>query len=118
MGMKGAEQPKTAGFRPGQDDAQKKEAQASIAAQVRKMPSRPRSWANLSLLQLYTHRNAWADSQRLGHPNTLLAPGEGGPRHAGGAGAGGRLHILEGRGVPPCVSRGPCVCFPTDRAAL
>jgi hypothetical protein len=28
-------------------------------AKVRKMPSWPRSWANFSLLQLYSHRNAW-----------------------------------------------------------
>ena len=28
---------------------------------VRKTPSWPRSWANLSLLQLYSHSQAWAN---------------------------------------------------------
>ena len=41
--------------------------------QVRKTPSRPRSWANFSLLYLYSHRNAWANLRRLGQPNTSLA---------------------------------------------
>jgi hypothetical protein len=31
------------------------------ALQVREPPSRPRSWANSSLLPLYSHRNAWAN---------------------------------------------------------
>ena len=43
---------------------------AATAGQVRKMPSWPRSWANSSLLQLYSHRNAWANSHLLGQPNT------------------------------------------------
>jgi hypothetical protein len=33
----------------------------------------PRSWADRSLLQLYSHRNARANSHRLGHPSTGLA---------------------------------------------
>jgi hypothetical protein len=41
--------------------------------QVRKTPSWPRSWANFSLLQLYSHRNAWANLHSLCQPNTFLA---------------------------------------------
>jgi alpha-mannosidase len=33
----------------------------------------PRSWANFSLLWLYSHRNAWANYHILGQPNTFLA---------------------------------------------
>jgi hypothetical protein len=40
---------------------------------VRKTPSWPRSWANFSLLSLYSHRNARANLHRLGQPNTFLA---------------------------------------------
>jgi hypothetical protein len=40
---------------------------------VRKTPSWPRSWANLSLLQLYSHRNAWANPHRLGQLYTFVA---------------------------------------------
>ena len=40
---------------------------------VRETPSWPRSWANFSLLQLYFRRNAWANLDLLGHPNTFLA---------------------------------------------
>jgi hypothetical protein len=49
---------------------------ADDALQVRKAPSRPRSWANLSLLPLYSRRNAQANLQLLGQPNTVLAAGE------------------------------------------
>ena len=41
--------------------------------QVRKTPSWPRSWANFSLLWLYSHNNAWANLHLLGQPNTFLA---------------------------------------------
>jgi hypothetical protein len=41
--------------------------------QVRKTPSWPRSWANFSLLCLYSRRNAWANLRLLGQPNTFLA---------------------------------------------
>jgi hypothetical protein len=41
--------------------------------QVRKTPSWPRSWANVSILSLYSHRNAWANLHLLGQPNTFLA---------------------------------------------
>jgi hypothetical protein len=37
--------------------------------------SKVRSWANFSLLQLYYHRNAWANLHLLGQSNTFLAPG-------------------------------------------
>jgi hypothetical protein len=43
------------------------------ATKVRKMPSWPRSWANFSLLSLYSHRNAWASLHLLGQPNTFPA---------------------------------------------
>jgi hypothetical protein len=48
----------------------------NIAGQVRKPPSWPRSWANFSLLQLYSRRKAWANLHVLGQPNTFLASGE------------------------------------------
>ena len=41
--------------------------------QVRTMHSWPRSRANFSLLQLYSHRNAWANLHILGQPNNFLA---------------------------------------------
>jgi hypothetical protein len=37
---------------------------------VRKTPSWPRSWANVSLLQLYYHMNAWANLHLFGRPET------------------------------------------------
>ena len=42
---------------------------------MRKTPSWPRSWANFSLLSLYSHRNAWANVHLLGQPNTFIACG-------------------------------------------
>ena len=39
------------------------------------MPSCPRSWANCSLLYLYSHRNARAKLHLLGQPNTLRVQG-------------------------------------------
>ena len=42
--------------------------------QVRTMPSWPRSLANFSRLQLYSHRNTWANLHLLGQPDTFLAP--------------------------------------------
>ena len=41
--------------------------------QVNKTPSWPRSWANSSLLQLYSHRNAWANLHPQAQPNTFHA---------------------------------------------
>ena len=43
------------------------------AGKVRKTPSWPRSWANFSLLSLYSHRNAWTNLHLLGQPDTFLA---------------------------------------------
>ena len=40
---------------------------------VRQTPRRPRSWANRSLLSLYSHRNARANLHLLGQLNTVLA---------------------------------------------
>ena len=40
---------------------------------MRKTPSWPRSWAIVSLLWLYSHRNSGADLHLLGQPNTFLA---------------------------------------------
>ena len=45
------------------------------SAKVRKTPSWPRSWANFSLLQLYSHRNTRANWHLLGQPKTFLAWG-------------------------------------------
>jgi hypothetical protein len=74
---------------PGEDDAADL-AQGQAAAdaaekakqrpKVRKTPSRPRSWANFSLLYLYFHRNAWANLYILGQPDTFLAEAA---RHGG-----------------------------------
>jgi hypothetical protein len=40
---------------------------------AKKTPSWPRSWANFSLLELYSHRNAWANLHLLGQPDAFLA---------------------------------------------
>ena len=37
------------------------------------MPGWPRSWANLRLLELYSHRNAWANLHLLGQPDAFVA---------------------------------------------
>jgi hypothetical protein len=41
--------------------------------QVRKTPGWPKSWANFSLLQLCSHRSAWANLHLLGQPDKFLA---------------------------------------------
>jgi hypothetical protein len=56
----------------GMDEAERAH-KLSKHLQVRKPPSRPRGWANFSLLQLYSHGNAWANLHLLGQPNSLLA---------------------------------------------
>jgi hypothetical protein len=43
------------------------------AAQVRKTPSLPRSWANFSLFSLHSHRNAGPNLHRLGLSDTFVA---------------------------------------------
>ena len=48
--------------------------QTARGPRVRETPSWPRSWANLSLLSLCSHRNARASVHLLGQPDTLLAP--------------------------------------------
>ena len=45
----------------------------AVLLKVRKTPRWPRSWANYSLLQLYSNCNAWANLHILGQPNTFLA---------------------------------------------
>jgi hypothetical protein len=50
-----------------------KKAKKAKKGKVRKTPSWPRSWVNTSLLQLYSHRNAWANLRLLGQPDTFLA---------------------------------------------
>ena len=42
----------------------------STVCQVRKAPGWPRGWANLSLVWLHSHKNAWANSHLLGQPIT------------------------------------------------
>jgi hypothetical protein len=49
-------------------------AQPRVGGQVRQAPSRLRRWANLSRLQLQSHRNARASLRHLGRPNAGLAP--------------------------------------------
>jgi hypothetical protein len=63
----------------------------AAGAQVRKTPSCPRNWANFSLLSLYSHGDAWANSHLLGQPNALLAIGRlGAGAHPGDASSPGR----------------------------
>jgi hypothetical protein len=47
------------------------EDRGHVNHKVRKAPSWPRSWPNLSLLSLHSHRNAWANLHMLGQPNTF-----------------------------------------------
>jgi hypothetical protein len=44
--------------------------------QVRKTASWPRSWANFSLLWLYSYWNAWSKLHLLGQPDTFPVQGE------------------------------------------
>ena len=46
---------------------------AALGGQVRKTLSWPRSWANSSLLDLYSRTNVWANLHRLGQPDTFFA---------------------------------------------
>jgi hypothetical protein len=61
--------------------------------QMRKTASRPRSWANFSLLSLCSHRNAWANLHLLGQPNTFFAAGK---KSKGGLGADARARWCTG----------------------
>ena len=67
------------------------------AAKVRKTPRWPgRSWVNFSLLQLYSHRNTWANLRLLGQSNTFLAQVPLGPLFRG------CHHQHAGRASPGC----------------
>jgi hypothetical protein len=89
--------------------------------QVRKAPRRPRSWANPSLLELYSHGNARASSRVLGDPNVApcsLPGGTGGPGrrgpHAGRDGDRGALQLQLGPGendAVPAPEAGPTPAF-------
>jgi hypothetical protein len=46
---------------------------AELLTQVRRTPSWPKSWANFSLLQLYSYLNVWANLRPLGQPDTFIA---------------------------------------------
>ena len=46
-------------------------ALAGEEGQVRKTPCWPRSWANFSLLYLYSHMSAWANWRLLGRPDAF-----------------------------------------------
>jgi len=54
-----------------------------LERQVRETPSWPRRWANFSLFQLYSNRNAWADRHLLGQPDTAHAAAAGGAAEPG-----------------------------------
>ena len=56
-------------------EADRQVRKTSSHRQVRRPPNWPRSWANSSLSQQYSHRNAWANLYILGQPNTFLAAG-------------------------------------------
>jgi hypothetical protein len=86
-------------------------ADAPRLAEVRKTPSWPRSWANFSLLELYSHRNAWANLHLLGQPNTFLAGGAGGPP-ALALGALLELGVFHRDAPAGPLRRGPFVIFP------
>jgi hypothetical protein len=70
-----------------------------LRREVRKMPSWPRSRANFSLLQLYSHRNTRANLHLLGQPNTFLARGARGGRNGGGAREPASLGVLGPSGA-------------------
>jgi hypothetical protein len=63
---------------------------------VRKMPGWPRSWANFGPLSLYSRRNARANLEFLGQPNSFLARGRRGAATAATRTARGA------RGPSPC----------------
>ena len=85
------------------------EMRVYMVAQVRETPSWPRSWANFSLLPLYSHRNAWANLHLLGQPNTFLAAAvlpAVGQRHRDHARVPGRVLLAVDVKViltPPCI---------------
>jgi hypothetical protein len=75
-------------------------------AQVRKTPSWPRSWANFSLLWLYSYRNAWTNLHFLGQPNTFLVIRGGRAALRSRPGGSGKARIAMDAQVicaPPCI---------------
>ena len=79
-------------------------ARARAQTQVRKTPSWPRSWANSSRLQLYSHMNAWANLHLLGQPNTILAARRW-PRRRHRSGV--RPSVHRPRCLPRCLRHSP-----------
>jgi hypothetical protein len=79
-------------------------ARARAQTQVRKTPSWPRSWANSSRLQLYSHMNAWANLHLLGQPNTILAARRWPRRHHR---SGARPSVHRPRCLPRCLRHSP-----------
>jgi hypothetical protein len=67
-------------------DKTRRAAAPAQLPQVRKAQSWSRSWANCSLLWLYSDWNAWANLHLLGQPNTFLDTGWGGLVGAAAAG--------------------------------
>jgi hypothetical protein len=89
-------------------------AGADLETKVRKTPSWPRSWASVSLLSLYPHRNARANLHILGQPDTLLDEGRG-RLHGAHAGSfqGAQRHrwrVIGGWGGPSGRGRGRPQC--------
>jgi hypothetical protein len=62
---------------PAKDSPDIMRAYCPGAKQVRKTPCRSSSWADFSLLQLYSHRNSWANVHLLGQSNNFLGAGAG-----------------------------------------
>jgi hypothetical protein len=62
---------------------------------VRNTPNWPRSWADFSLFESYSCRNAWANLRLLGQPNTFLTRGHGRGRAWLRAAAHGRCKIFS-----------------------
>ena len=61
---------------------------------VRKAPSWPKSWANLSLSQPHSHRNEWANLYLLGQPDAFPFSFEGPAALPEGVAAAGRAQDL------------------------
>jgi hypothetical protein len=87
---------------------QTEKSEACPIMQARKMPSWPRSWANFSLLQLCSHRNALVNFHQilLGQPNSFLAAAPVQDGHARQGVPCGALYFHR-RGARPstCIAR-------------
>jgi hypothetical protein len=64
----------------GQSRQKPRRVKQEVARRARETPSWSRSWANFSLLQLYSHRNSRANLHLLGQPNSFLASGQNHPQ--------------------------------------